>query len=274
MKKKSLLLGATGLLGSQLKVALEPETQLLTPDSHSLDVTDLSSLRSYLEQERPSIIINAIGLHGVTRCEANIQLAKALNRNLPEALADYCKAHKARLIHFSCADVYGPEQTNEKLLDETTATNPQSIYAQTKLLGDQAIQQYCDDYLIFRLSALYDSQALQQTEHRDPILAGAPTAAFYVAETVARSLSRIDRQVLRVHPGIYHLCAKGGTDWDTFNQEVIELKNTSSVLSKSPIGAVSSAGPSLNLAKVEDAFCLSVPEWRAQLRSILNDYAA
>lgn len=270
MMKKAILLGATGLLGRELKAAMETNLQLLAPNRQSLDVTDSKALRDYLQNEQPDTIINAVGLRGVKRCDADPELAHQLNTQLPEVLADYCNKHQTRLVHFSCANVYGPVSAAGDLIEENTATNPQSVYARTKLKGDLAIEQNCVNYLIFRLSGLYDRHVLTQLDERDPIIVGAPTTAFYVADTVARSLSRIERQVIRVHSGVYHLCTKGGADWHALNQEAASLKGSTGIF-KVPVNDQSiPLAPSLSLAKVEGTFCLSIPEWRAQLRTTLS----
>lgn len=274
MMKKAILLGATGLLGRELKAAMETNMQLLAPNRQSLDVTDSKALRDYLQNEQPDTIINAVGLRGVKRCDADPELAHQLNTQLPEVLADYCNKHQTRLVHFSCANVYGPVSAAGDLIEENTATNPQSVYARTKLKGDLAIEQNCVNYLIFRLSGLYDRHVLTQLDERDPIIVGAPTTAFYVADTVARSLSRIERQVIRVHSGVYHLGSKGSADWLAFSGELLGLKTAASILTATPDELITESQPSLSLTKTEDTFCLSVPGWKAQLRSMLNDDVA
>lgn len=278
MINKTLLLGSTGFLGSELKAALPQTPNLLAPTRGMLDVTDSAALRDYILTHRPSTIINAVGLAGTQQADQQPALAKRLNSELPQRLAEVTnQIENCNLIHFSTLDVYGNAKPEFGMAyyTEENPTQPATLYAQTKLDGDLAVVNTAKNYLIFRLSPLYNANRLFVIEERDPVRLGAPTAVQYVANTVVRSLDRIHRRVLRVHSGIYHLSSKGDADWQTFYREVSLQREKPGILGGASPGLVA-MGPKLCVDKVEDTFCLFVPSWQSQLKTYLkiHDQAA
>lgn len=273
MIKKVLLLGASGLLGRELHRELSSTAiPLLAPSKHTLNISDETVLISYLEKHKPDIIINAIGLHGIQQNDTKPDLSKSLNVDLPRILASYTKASgSCNLIHFSTVEVYGCNENAalSKVYTEDSAVKPKCLYTQNKLKGEVAVQENCNDYLIFRLGALYDQRQLYQSGARDPITIGAPTSAQYVAYTIARSISRIGRRVIKTHPGIYNLSCKGDADWQAFAREVAAQREKMRVLE--PNKGLITVGPRLSLDKAENTFCLFLPTWQALLKSVLAE---
>lgn len=273
MIKKILLLGASGLLGRELHRELSSTaTSLLAPSKHVLNISDETLLSNYLEKHQPDIIINAIGLHGIKQNDEMPELSKALNVELPRILANYTgTSDNCKLIHFSTVEVYGKTDSMalSKPLTEDSAVKPNSLYTQNKLKGEEAIQENCNHYLIFRLGALYDQRQLYQTSLRDPITIGAPTPAQYVARTIACSIGRIGRRVIKIHPGVYNLSCKGDADWQVFAREVAAQREKMRVLE--PAKGLVTVAPRLSLDKLENTFCLFLPTWQVMLKSVLAE---
>lgn len=273
MTSKTLLLGSTGFLGRELQAALAQASCLLAPTKSELDVTDGAALRDYIFKHQPATIINAVGLVGTKAGTAQPELAQQLNSDLPQALAEIAsQIERCTLVHFSTLEVYGPvkPEHGQAYYTEDSPTRPKSVYAKTKLEGDLAIASTAPHYLIFRLSPLYDGNRLFAVEEREPIVIGAPTAVQYVANTVVRSLGRIERRVLRVHSGIYHLSSKGDADWQTFYREVTLQRQQPGLLGAVSAPTLVAVGPKLSVEKVENAFCLFVPSWQSQLKTYLK----
>ena len=273
MTSKILLLGSTGFLGRELKAALAQAPCLLAPTKSELDVTDTAALHDYILRHQPATIINAVGLTGTQAASDHPELAQQLNSELPQALAELAnQLEKCTLVHFSTLEVYGPvkPEHGQAYYTEDSPTRPKTVYAKTKLQGDLAVSSTATHYLIFRLSPLYDGERLFAVEEREPIVIGAPTAVQYVANTVVRSLGRIERRVLRVHSGIYHLSSKGDADWQTFYREVTLQRQTPGLLGQATPTLVA-VGPKLSVEKVENAFCLFVPSWQSQLKTFLRN---
>ena len=84
------------------------------------------------------------------------EAAKRLNADLPAQLAQYATNNNARLVHYSSDYVY--PGTGSQPWQETSATGPLSVYGQSKLEGDQAIEQSGCEHLIFRTSWVYSAR--------------------------------------------------------------------------------------------------------------------
>lgn len=270
MRKKIVLLGSKGQLGRALGSVIPSSNIVLMPSRQELNLTDLEAVQSYLELHKPDIIINAAGYTGVQNCEANKELANQLNTELPARLAQISTQLNALFVHFSCLSVHGEvlPQHGHALYTEASSTDPKTHYARSKLAGDWAVQAQAKSFLIFRLSGLYSSTDLSIKTERDALHLGAPTSADYVAATVVRSLERIYRKVIRFRPGVYNLSTKGHADWLDFYSELSNLRQSSQVLSTSP--RLVEQGSRICVEKIESSFCILIPSWKAQLKSLVD----
>jgi len=94
-------------------------------------------------------VIWLAALVGDGACAVDPFLTQEINANMPKWLADH---FNGKIVYPSTCSVYG---VNNDWLDENAATNPISVYAETKLEAEQYIIHNAEDYLIFRLGTLY-----------------------------------------------------------------------------------------------------------------------
>ena len=97
--------------------------------------------RRVLDEARPDWVIHCAAIANLEECEANPSLARQINGNLPGELAAACCDRGLPLIHISTDAVF--DGTKDTPYTEDDATNPISIYARTKLEGEQAVQAAC-----------------------------------------------------------------------------------------------------------------------------------
>jgi dTDP-4-dehydrorhamnose reductase len=144
-----LITGASGLLG--LNLALEAAKthtvcgqvnhNPLHTDAFQVVQADLlhpGSIEQVLEQTQPDWVIHCAALANVDACETEPNLAYRLNAELPGKLAVLVARGGARLIHISTDAVFDGQKGH---YTEDDAPNPLSIYARTKLAGEQAVAQ-------------------------------------------------------------------------------------------------------------------------------------
>lgn len=261
---KILLLGGTGLLGQALQRELPSLGEVVAPRRRDLDLSNVEQLHTYLITTRPDLIINAAAINGEAKNTNEVELAQLINTKLPEELSKFAAQQSIRLVHFSTAQVYHNQAKG--LITEDTETKPFTAFGKHKLKGDEAIASHCDDYLIFRLTALYDENNISPEKlPTEPVYLGAPTSAQYVAGNVTRSLSRLYRRVLRGQSGVYNFAAKGEANWQEFSREVQRQRKTRA---KAPAIA---AMQKYSVEKAEDNFCLFIPSWQAQLQTALSN---
>lgn len=286
---KILLLGSSGQVGFELHRTLSPLGTVASPSREQLDLTNEKAVDSYLIKEKPDLIVNAAAYTAVDAAEEHQQAARRLNASLPRQLAEYAVINNVRLVHYSSDYVY--PGNGAAPWHETSPTGPLSVYGQTKLEGDQAIQNSGADHLIFRTSWVYSVRGnnfmktmlrLAKSKSELSIVAdqiGAPTPARLIAQITALAIHN------RLEAGLYHLAPTGETSWQGFAQEIFrQAKQACEDLSIGPESAnaiPTSDYPTpatrplnsrMDLSKLGSALNIQLPDWQSQLALTLNEY--
>lgn len=159
MNTRVLVVGGAGYIGGGTTEALAAKGipfsvyDNLTYENHYLkpvdfiygDVRDEGKLKNILPNY--SHVIWLAALVGDGACAINPELTKAINQLSIEWLS---KNYNGRIIFLSTCSVYG---ANDKPVDETSETNPLSVYARTKLAAESYLQD--KNALIFRLGTAF-----------------------------------------------------------------------------------------------------------------------
>lgn len=154
-----LITGASGLLGANLAYLAAPSHDVVAVSGRSqlrldgalcvsADLSADGSVRALLEQHRPQWVVHCAAATDLERCEREPEWAHALNVELPRAVAAACHATGARLAHLSTDSVFDGEKQAGYV--EQDQPRPVNVYARTKWLGEQAVQQACPGALIVR----------------------------------------------------------------------------------------------------------------------------
>ena len=146
---KILLLGNTGQLGWELERSLQPLGKVIALDFPAINMADESSVRKVVGEHCPELIINATAHTAVNRAEIERDLAFAINAVAPGVLAEEAKKLDAALIHYSTDYVF--DGTKSAPYVETDLPRPLSVYGESKLAGEQAVQQVDGNYLMYLL---------------------------------------------------------------------------------------------------------------------------
>ena len=175
MKKRTLIFGMSGLLGSHLGRELSDFTSLSgTYYKNNLSYKNsikfkysplLNNLEKLLLEYKPEVIINASGFVSVDGCEEDPVKAMNLNANFINGLIFLLKKlslDNCHVVQISTPAVYG-KQKNKSFNPwvETDFTNPLSVYASTKLLADLIVQRYNGPKTIIR-SDIYGINSLSE----------------------------------------------------------------------------------------------------------------
>jgi dTDP-4-dehydrorhamnose reductase len=129
--------GAGGLIGHYLvQTASEyaPALTVVGLARPQLDLTNFTAVRQRFVREHPRLIIHCAALSRSPECQANPQLARKLNVEVTEVLADI--AAEIPFLFFSTDLVFDGRRGN---YDETAPVNPLSVYAQTKVAAEQIV---------------------------------------------------------------------------------------------------------------------------------------
>lgn len=156
-----LIVGGAGYIGGYLTDLLREnghrvtvydnlmyESRFLKPvDFVNGDILDYDKLKKILPHY--DIVIWLAAIVGDGACTVDPELTKKINSDTVKWLV---ANFKGKIIFTSTCSVYG---MNNDLLDETSPTNPLSMYAVTKLDAEQYIVKNYPNHLIFRLGTLY-----------------------------------------------------------------------------------------------------------------------
>ncbi|MEJ7626487.1 MAG: SDR family oxidoreductase [Ferruginibacter sp.] len=155
---KILITGINGMLGNKIASSLvhghdhklfglarSKTYEIPNIVYYYLDLTNQEDLKNNLNDISPDIIIHCAANVNITDCENNKEKAFSLHVETSKTLALH-NPH-ARIIYISTDSVYDGIQGNYK---ESDTTKPINYYAQTKLLGEQAILQNNSNALILR----------------------------------------------------------------------------------------------------------------------------
>lgn len=281
---KILLLGRNGQVGWELQRALSPLGELIALDRHSDDycgdLTKPSGLIHTIERLEPDVIVNAAAYTAVDKAESEPKLSRLVNAESVKILAQCAEKINALLIHYSTDYVFsGDGEHFWKEGDQTSALN---IYGQTKLEGEQNIQQHCTNHLIFRTSWVYSTfgnnfakNILNLAKARESLSIisdqyGAPTSAELIADCTAIALIQTLKNKNKC--GVYHLVASGATNWYEYAKLVTdEAKNNNIKLTLKELHATSATSyplpakrpynSKMNNSKFKQTFGTTLPNW-------------
>lgn len=289
-----LLFGKSGQVGWELQRALAPLGNLTALDFNSTDFcgdfTQPEGVAETVRRLRPDVIVNAAAHTAVDKAESEPDLAYLLNAQSVEAIAHEAQKLGAWVVHYSTDYVFPGD--GEMPWTETDATGPLNVYGETKLAGEQALQQHCDKHLIFRTSWVYAGKGnnfaktmLNLAKTRDTLSIisdqfGAPTGAELLADCTAHA---IRTALLKPEvAGLYHLVASGITTWADYAELVFAQARQAGIelavqeVKKVPTSAYPTPArrpnnSRLSTEKFQSTFDLQLPQWQAGVERMLAE---
>ena len=284
-----LVTGSNGQVGKELQslATTYPHLKFIFVDIEDLDITNAEAVYDFVNKNNFQYIINCAAYTAVDKAEESKEIAHAVNVIGAKNLAQAAITRNVQLIHISTDYVYHND-LNRPLV-ETDATNPQSVYAATKLEGDQIVQTLLPSSMILRTSWVYSSfghnfvkTMLRLGRERDSLgivfdQIGTPTYAHDLAKAMLDIISKnengdFDSGKLS---GIFHYSNEGITSWYDFAKAIFKIENIE--CNVSAIETVAYPTPAsrppfsvLNKKKIKDAFGILIPHWEESLAECLK----
>ena len=137
-----LLTGVNGQLGRELQLTLAPLGRVVALTRAQLDLSQPDAIRRIVRAQRPAIIVNPAAYTAVDKAETEPELAHAINAVAPCVLAEEAQKIGALLVHYSTDYVFDGSKTDP--YNEDDRPNPQSVYGQSKLAGEDAVRASVD----------------------------------------------------------------------------------------------------------------------------------
>lgn len=288
-----LLIGSTGQLGQELQDVLAPHGDLMVVGRPTIDLAQPDRLREVIRKFAPQLVINAAAYTAVDRAESEPDLATAINAIAPGIFAQEAQKLGAFLIQISTDYVFDGYQSHP--YQDTDPTNPLSVYGQTKLGGEQAIQTASDRYLIIRTAWVYGSYGksnfvktmLRLGAEREEVRVvadqiGSPTWTGDLAQAIAEVIPQLRSSDIS---GIYHYTNSGVASWYDFAVAIFEeaqqlgfplkLQRVIPITTADyPTPAKRPAYSVLSCAKISKLLAAHPPHWRQGLRQMLTQLYA
>ncbi len=124
-------------------------------DVDVLDITDEAKVDTYIAKNRPEIEDHCAAYTAVDKAEGECKTVnELLNAVGSQIMAKACKKYEALMVYVSTDYVFDGLRTVGVYMPDDPK-GPRNEYGRTKLLGEQAIEKYCDKFYIFRTDCVY-----------------------------------------------------------------------------------------------------------------------
>jgi dTDP-4-dehydrorhamnose reductase len=226
-----LITGVNGQVGGALASTAEAEGFIvLRAARDDLDLGKSATIKPFLDQYQPDIVVNCAAYTAVDQAEKEPALAFAINAEAPGALAAWCAERDRPLIHLSTDYVF-PGDASRPYREEDP-TGPSSVYGASKLEGERKIREACPRHLIFRTAWVYAAEGknfvrtmLRLGAERDALNVvadqwGCPTSADSIAQALCSVLRTVGHQDVAAIAGTYHYVDRGETTWHGFADRI------------------------------------------------------
>lgn len=242
---KVLIIGAKGMLGQELVQEFSGNSYEVSMwDKEEIDITKKDLVLEKIKSARPEIIINAAAYNAVDKIEEREKdFADLINGYAVGNLSEAAGIIGAIFVHYSTDYVFDGKEIDG--YREDAMPGPQSVYADSKLLGEQQIKN--KKYYLIRTSRLFGKQAqsvgakknfvdamLKCAEEKDCLELVDEELS---SPTYVRDLARRTREIIEWKKpfGIYHATNEGSCTWYGWAKKIFELsgKNVKLV----PVGA-------------------------------------
>jgi len=289
-----LLTGASGLLGLNIALALDGKEHQVFGVSNTpplgwanfktiqAELTGDGVLEKIFTEIKPEAVIHCAAIANVDECETKPELAEAINAGLPGQIAALAAQHNAKMVHISTDAVFDGQKGNYL---ETDAPNPLSVYAKTKLGGENAAALANPNALIARVnfygwsmsgkrslaewfvSNLAEGNAIKG--FKDVLF-----CPFMVLDLVDTLMQAIDKDL----KGLYHVVGSEAMSKYDFGQAIARkfgfdtnLLTPASVYDAG-LKAARSPNLTLNTGKIVSALGHPLPGFEAGLQKFFDQY--
>jgi dTDP-4-dehydrorhamnose reductase len=243
-KKKLVITGASGLLGSKIvelgivgfDVIPIYNTKLLHSNSLKLDITDTAEVSALINRIKPTVVVHTAAQTNVDKCEREKEQAWTTNVEGTRNIAEATQKLHAKLIFISTDYVFDGERG---LYIERDKPNPVNHYGLTKLESENQVSNYCDNYAILRTSVLYGwhpwkrnfaNWVIDKLRLRKEI---AVVEDQYNTPTLADNLAEIVIEIIEKDlQGVYHSSGKERANRYVFAQQIAKTFGLKSDLIK------------------------------------------
>ena len=220
-----LVTGARGqLAGAIIDTYKDATVRAYSRDE--LDIADVDAVMMRVQADRPEVIINCAAYNNVDAAEDDPAAAMTVNAMAVRVLARAAAESGATLVHYSTDFVFDGTATVPYTEDDVP--NPQSVYAQSKLLGEWFALD-APRAFVLRVESLFGgltakssidriAQALRDGREA-PVFADRVVTPSYVVDVAAATKALLERG----KSGLYHCVSTGHATWLDVGHEIARI---------------------------------------------------
>jgi dTDP-4-dehydrorhamnose reductase len=284
-----LVTGANGQLGSEMQAIAKkyPAYNFLFVTRTELPIDDITAVQKYFSENKIDVCVNCAAYTAVDKAETETEKANAINGTAVGNLAAQCRQYGAAFIHISTDYVFDGTATTP--YTDNHPVNPVNAYGVSKLLGEQLALQNNPASIIIRTSWVYSSfgnnfvktmlRLMKERESLNVVAdqTGCPTYAADLAGAIMHIIEQLpySYDASDATANIYSYSNKGAITWHQFALAIKEISGSNCVVhpipsSQYPTPAKRPAYSVMDIAKIENRFKLTIPEWRESLENCMR----
>lgn len=220
----ALVVGAAGQLGSAFMADLAGDYTVVGHTRQTLDVTSHAAVLEAVAAARPAVVINCAAYNNVDGAEDDPVTAFAVNAFAVRSLARAARAAGAALVHYSTDFVFSGDTGRPYTEDDPPS--PQSVYAQSKLVGEWMAADAPRHYVL-RVESLFGGPQGRSSIDRiiGALRAGGEAKVFsdrHVSPSFVEDVVAATRALLAADAasGVYHCVNSGHGTWLEVGEEI------------------------------------------------------
>lgn len=224
------IIGSRGQLGAVMVEECRRDHDVAAFDRSGLDITSPETVNAVLTELAPAAIINCTGYNAVDKAEECPSDALGVNAVAVRSIAQAAASIGAAFVHFSTDFVF--DGLASAPMEETHPTNPRSVYAASKLLGEWFAAEASPAYVLRVESLFGEASGVSPKGSVAGIVAGLRAGArpkvfldrvvspTYVVDAARATIALLER---RSPAGIYHCVNSGHATWAEVGVEAARL---------------------------------------------------
>lgn len=282
MIKRILITGCNGQLGNEMQL-LAKENDSYTcffTDVAELDITNEEAVNTFITHNEIDCVVNCAAFTAVDKAESAEDFCDVLNHLAPGYLAKAVQKRGGCMIQVSTDYVF--DGNGHIPYTEKDQTCPTSVYGRTKLAGETAVMNSCDNAMIIRTAWLYST--FGNNFVKTMLCLGREKTSLGVifdqigTPTYARDLARVIFTAINkgIVPGVYHFSNEGVISWYDFTKAIHRIAGIKNChvrplhTCEYPTSAARPHYSVLDKTKIKETYQIEIPYWEESLEECIK----
>lgn len=274
-----LVLGAGGQLGRDLLRVFEADGEVIGLTHSDLNIVEGPEVKRAIDDIAPDLVLNAAAYTDVEKAEDDERGAFHTNANGAQRVAEACHAREVALVYFSTDFVF--DGAKGRPYEPEDKPNPQSVYARSKLRGEENTRWTNRMSFVIRTAWLYGPGGNNFVEKILNAAAARPLLRVvndeFGSPTYTRDLAMAARAIVPTKKyGIYHAVNEGFCSRYDFALAILREAGVDTPVepcsaSEYPMKARRPAYSVLSNAKLTATCGFAMPTWQDGLRRYMKE---